>query len=104
MIGAFVWEEFGHTQTHTHTQTDSRIIYNRSHEECYVKVSELQVERCGYIRKEIQKRGNNSEITCKKKDNHMKNVMPKFQSCRWNGVATIVKRYTHRYKNPVKLR
>ena len=28
-------------------------------------------------------------------NNHMRNVIPKFQSCRWNGVATIAKTYTH---------
>ena len=28
-------------------------------------------------------------------DNHMRNVMPKFQSCRLNGVATVEKTYIH---------
>ena len=38
----------------------------------------------------------------------MRNVIPKFQSCMWNGVATIAKTYIHinidRYKHPAELR
>ena len=30
-------------------------------------------------------------------DIHTRNVMPKYQSCRLNGVATIAKTYTHKY-------
>ena len=53
--------------------------------------------------------GNNSGKKQKKTSRitHMRNVMPKFKSCRLNGVTTFEKTYIHihidRYKHPAEL-
>ena len=63
--------------------------------------------------REILKEYRKSAITLEKKiekktssDNHTRNVMPKFQSCRLNGVATIERTHksTHTHKHPAELR